>query len=1083
MLRVSKLRDAEYVLRDIAGGIEDYYLGRGEAPGVWAGRLPEHLGLSGVVEAEALRALIEGRDPTRGTALIRDDAKRTVRAFDVTLSPPKSVSLLWAFATAETSSGVSIAHVEAVAEALAFLDGRAGVTRQQSGGVRRRVATSGLAVATFVHRTSREGDPQLHSHCVIPNVVRRPDGSWVAIDGTPLYEWAKAAGSIYQEELRRRLSERLGVAWGPDRNGCREMLGFTERQLDCFSKRTGQIHHYQQAKGIEPADAKERMIADEKASVATRRAKDQSLTPERLAGRWQTEGTQVGLKTGRALEHHLRDAARGPVRGLAAQDVGRWFELLVDSEVGLCATDSRFGEAQVIARIAGLGAGQLTADQIEKITALFLRSDRVVRMIDRDPSGRTPPRWSTLAHRRLADRVLANLSTLRHRSGIALDPAAIEQVVADCPHLGDDQRRAVRVLGGAGPAVRAAIAPAGYGKTTMLRAAADAAGCSGRPVVALATTNQAVAELRRAGLNAMTVARFALDGCHLAGNSVVVVDELSQLPTAEADLVLSAVAACEGGQLWLVGDPLQAQPVRAGGLAPLIVELAERGRIPAATLTVNRRQADLVERQALAHYREGEIAASQQLRETAGLEHHAGNPELARQGMAEAVVDAISQHGPEEVVALAVTHTDCEDLADRVRARLAEQGVLSGPGIEGPGWNASRSYRAGDRVLLHTPVDTSDGRRLPNGTVGTVVSADRDGLNVRVDGHDKAVLLPRQFVGDRGRDGRPQLSHAWCRTIDGVQGGTWTEVHLLGTQALDRYRGYVGQSRARQGTHTWNTRPIDPADHGGRLVHSVDTPAGEVLTALRREPAKTFAAFDDPWQLAGRLERERNAHRAVLAGRPSDIGGQLRDAQRALAGASEHVKQAEERVTSLLGEVEATGRLRRLIPGRRSRQGEVERTLRTNEQDLEHYRDQVDRNTHHVGQLQAEDQASRHFDKAESWRHERIAELDRQLERHWTDVVLAAARAGDPYAYGPERLKQAHRILLDRTRTNPNVDLAEHNLADLERAVLTSRPAPAVGPNPVQERAATARRGAQWLELARNCEVQRGHGREPGIGL
>jgi conjugative relaxase-like TrwC/TraI family protein len=125
------------------------------------------------------------------------------------------VSLLWAFATPETSSLVSIAHVEAVIAALEVLEQRAAVTRQQKQGVRRQVPTSGLAVATFAHRTSREGDPQLHTHCVIPNLVHRPDGSYVAIDAAGLFRWAKAAGSIYQEELRRRLSERLGVGWGP----------------------------------------------------------------------------------------------------------------------------------------------------------------------------------------------------------------------------------------------------------------------------------------------------------------------------------------------------------------------------------------------------------------------------------------------------------------------------------------------------------------------------------------------------------------------------------------------------------------------------------------------------------------------------------------------------------------------------------------------------------------------------------------------------------------------------------------------------------------------------------------------------
>src|SRR5205807_8428521 len=142
----------------------------------------------------------------------------------VTFSAPKSVSLLWAFASPEVAAVASIAHVEAVAVALDLLERRAGATRQQIDGVRQRIPT-GVAAATFVHRTSREGDPQLHTHCVVPNLVRRPDGSCVAIDGTPLWEWKKATGSIYQEQLRTLLSARSGVAWGPDRNGCRELEG------------------------------------------------------------------------------------------------------------------------------------------------------------------------------------------------------------------------------------------------------------------------------------------------------------------------------------------------------------------------------------------------------------------------------------------------------------------------------------------------------------------------------------------------------------------------------------------------------------------------------------------------------------------------------------------------------------------------------------------------------------------------------------------------------------------------------------------------------------------------------------------
>ncbi len=277
MLRLAKLTDAEYVLDQVAAGVEDYYLGSGEAPGVWTGRLAEQLGLVGVVQAVDLRSLIDARHPDSGA--LAGSKPATVRAIDATFSAPKSVSLLWAFGPPETATAVSIAHVEAVQAALSFVEGRAAVTRRQVNGVRQRAETSGWAAATFVHRSSREGDPQLHTRTVIANLVCRQDGAWVAIDTTALYRWAKAAGSVYQEDLRRRLSARLGVGWGPDRNGCREMTGLSEAQLRVFSKRTAQIEAYLAATGGAPAVRKARVRADEAASLATRARKDRSLTP------------------------------------------------------------------------------------------------------------------------------------------------------------------------------------------------------------------------------------------------------------------------------------------------------------------------------------------------------------------------------------------------------------------------------------------------------------------------------------------------------------------------------------------------------------------------------------------------------------------------------------------------------------------------------------------------------------------------------------------------------------------------------------------------------------------------------------
>ena len=228
---------------------------------------------------------------------------RSVLAFDLTFSCPKSVSLLWALGSEPVAEVVAAAHRDAVEVALAFLEERAALARVQSGGVRHRVGSGGWAVAGFVHRTSREGDPQLHTHCLLPNLVQRlGDGRHVALDAGPLFDWARAAGSVYQNQLQRALTTKLGVRWGPDRHNTREMEGFSKDQLRAFSKRSAQIEAELEAKGANYESPALRMRADDEASLATRTAKDRSLTPSLLAGRWQGEAGQVGLATGADLD-------------------------------------------------------------------------------------------------------------------------------------------------------------------------------------------------------------------------------------------------------------------------------------------------------------------------------------------------------------------------------------------------------------------------------------------------------------------------------------------------------------------------------------------------------------------------------------------------------------------------------------------------------------------------------------------------------------------------------------------------------------------------------------------------------------
>jgi hypothetical protein len=181
-----------------------HYAGRGESPGIWAGRGGEELGVAGVVHDGELGTLLRGFDPASGNRLRTPVRHRTitveridpetgklvdekrlapVASFDLVFSCPKSVSLLHALTEdVEARQAVSEAHEAAWRAALRYLEREACVTRCGEGGTIRERA-GGFVCAAFKHRTSRAQDPHLHTHVIVANLARSPDGEWRALDG------------------------------------------------------------------------------------------------------------------------------------------------------------------------------------------------------------------------------------------------------------------------------------------------------------------------------------------------------------------------------------------------------------------------------------------------------------------------------------------------------------------------------------------------------------------------------------------------------------------------------------------------------------------------------------------------------------------------------------------------------------------------------------------------------------------------------------------------------------------------------------------------------------------------------------
>jgi conjugative relaxase-like TrwC/TraI family protein len=317
VLSIGKLtvEQSRYYERQVAQGRDDYYSGRGESPGRWTGRAADVLGLDSVVDQAGFMALMEGRHPGTGERLRRVGGRSKVAALDLTFSAPKSVSVLFAVGDRVLGGALVDAHEAAVDAALGYLEREACRVRRGRGGVRRE-AGEGFVAAAYRHRMSRAVDPQLHTHVVAANLARGADGRWTALDATPIYQHAKAAGFLYQAHLRAAVRERLPwVRWGPVRNGMAEIEQIAPGVLREFSTRRRQIEERQRelvSAGVEVRRAGREAIAHD-----TRERKRYGVD----TAPWQE------VVRARAAEHglgarELQTLTRGPAHAPEVPDLG-----------------------------------------------------------------------------------------------------------------------------------------------------------------------------------------------------------------------------------------------------------------------------------------------------------------------------------------------------------------------------------------------------------------------------------------------------------------------------------------------------------------------------------------------------------------------------------------------------------------------------------------------------------------------------------------------------------------------------------------------------------------------------------------
>jgi conjugative relaxase-like TrwC/TraI family protein len=215
----------------------DYYAAGEIRPGQWIGVGAERLGLSGAVTREQFHALCENRNPSDGERLTQRQQKEDKRRvfYDFTCSPPKSVSVL---AVSLNDERLVVAHEEATSIAFRELETFA-ATRVRKQGNQRDRTTGNLVAARFVHTSSRELDPLLHTHCTVFNAtVDDQERCWKALQARPMYDAIRYATAVYRNELAK-LVQAIGYRIVPAKHGF-EIEGVSDEVLERFSKRAQQ---------------------------------------------------------------------------------------------------------------------------------------------------------------------------------------------------------------------------------------------------------------------------------------------------------------------------------------------------------------------------------------------------------------------------------------------------------------------------------------------------------------------------------------------------------------------------------------------------------------------------------------------------------------------------------------------------------------------------------------------------------------------------------------------------------------------------------------------------------------------------
>jgi conjugative relaxase-like TrwC/TraI family protein len=551
---------------------DDYYAEGGLSPSEWQGRGAQALGLSGAVDRDSFRDLLDGKVAGGQLGTYRDGQLEHRPGWDVTLSAPKSVSIM---AEVAGDRRLIAAQGEAVKVAMAHIEKHMAATRIREGGTVAREATGNLVVASFQHGTSRAQDPQLHTHNVIMNATRDEDGAWRSLEPRAIYQLQKQIGAIYRQELALKVRE-LGYAIETGKDSMFEIKGVSAEVMEAFSTRSAEIEAALAERGTsrDAASAAQKQIA----TLDTREAKV-AADHAGLVADWRetASAAEFGAEERLAMVREAQAQAADPVRRATIEMQGHGAAARAVAH----AADT-LGERQSVFSVAALQeeAGRIALGKVgyAEIGTAIETATKQGDLIDRthiDRRGAEFAGFTTRQNLETEARMLRIETEGRGALAPIASPLAAAKAVASAAAQSEraghswnaDQRSATEQLLTSRNRITGLQGYAGTAKTTTVLATfAREAEARGMAVTALAPTASAAMVLGEAlGTRGDTVARHLLvpERPDPSRPAVWIVDEASLL-SARYTARLFDLAGKHDARLVLVGDVKQLGSVEAG---------------------------------------------------------------------------------------------------------------------------------------------------------------------------------------------------------------------------------------------------------------------------------------------------------------------------------------------------------------------------------------------------------------------------------------------------------------------------------------------------------------------------------------